>query len=367
MFKHIGEKKNLIRNFTPSWFASVMGTGILALTSLFYSEFIPWLKIVAEVLFYFNISLFCFLLIPWTLRWIFFRNEAVEDLIHPITSNFYPTIAVGLLVLSADTIVIGKNAQIGTILWVIAAITTIFFSVEILYIMFTGKHVNIEHISPAWFIPPVGLIVIPIPGSFLMPLYTGLFHDFIVFINIMSWGAGFFLYLAILSITMYRFILYEPLPNTLYPTVWINLGPIGAGTTALINIVKNCTLISEYQSLEIFGFFLWGFGIWWVIMALALMVRYLKKVKLPYAMSWWAYTFPLGAYVAATHSISTVFAFKLIDYIGFALYWLLVLFWSATFVMTLINSLNGKNFAPKPKSKTLVKKENDEVKNPSLL
>lgn len=357
MFEYIGEKKNFIRNFTPSWFASVMGTGILALTSLFYSEFIPWLNIVAEILFYFNIALFCFLLIPWTLRWIFFRKEAVADLIHPITSNFYPTIAVGLLVLSADTIVIGKETVIGTILWLIAAIATIYFSVEILYIMFTRKHVTIEHISPAWFIPPVGLIVIPIPGSLVMCLYSGLFHDLLVFINIMSWGAGFFLYLAILSITMYRFILHEPLPNTLYPTVWINLGPIGAGTTALINIVTHCTLISEYQALEIFGFFLWGFGIWWVIMALALMVRYIKKVKIPYAMSWWAYTFPLGAYVAATHSISTIFSFKLIDYIGFALYWLLVLFWTLTFILTLINTLNGKNFAPKPKVKKEVIEE----------
>ncbi|MCF2140573.1 MAG: tellurite-resistance/dicarboxylate transporter [Candidatus Lokiarchaeota archaeon] len=351
MFKYIGEKRNFIRNFTPSWFASVMGTGILALTTLFYAEFIPWFAYIAQFLFYFNVFLFCFLLIPWTLRLLFFPKEAKADLMHPITSNFYPTIAVGLLVLSADVIVIGKNIQIGTILWVIASIFTIFFSIEILYVMFVGKHVKVQHISPAWFIPPVGLIVIPIPGSLLLPHFSGLFLDLIVFINIMSWGAGFFLYLAILAITMYRFILHEPLPNVLYPTVWINLGPIGAGTTALINLANNCCLINTSDTLELFGFFLWGFGIWWIIMALALMMHYIKKVKIPYAMSWWAFTFPLGAYVSATHSISMVFSYSLIDYIGFALYWLLLAFWIITFLYTIINSFNGKIFAPVESSK----------------
>ena len=363
MFKYIGEKKNFIKNFTPSWFASVMGTGILALTTLFYSEFIPWFAYIAQGLFYFNIALFCFLLIPWTLRWILYSKEAKADLVHPITANFYPTIAIGLLVLSADTIVIGKNIRIGTVLWIISACATIFFSIQILYIMFAGKHVKIHHISPAWFIPPVGLIVIPIPGSLLINHYTGLFKDLIVFINMMSWGAGFFLYLSLLAITMYRFILYEPLPNVLYPTIWINLGPIGAGVTALINLVNNCGLITEGVILEVFGFFLWGFGIWWIIMALVLMVRYSKEVKIPYAMSWWAYTFPLGAYVSATHAISMVFDFSLIDYLGFAFYWLLVIFWVITFIFTLINTFNGKNFAPKPKQISPLEKEDEKVKD----
>ncbi|RLF27142.1 MAG: C4-dicarboxylate ABC transporter, partial [Thermoplasmata archaeon] len=86
-----------------------MGTGILAMTSLFYSRYIPFLKNLAYILFYFNIILFFVLLIPWILRWIFFRKEALNDLEHPVLSNFYATIAIGMLVLAADFIVIGKN------------------------------------------------------------------------------------------------------------------------------------------------------------------------------------------------------------------------------------------------------------------
>ncbi|MHA1871101.1 MAG: tellurite-resistance/dicarboxylate transporter [Promethearchaeota archaeon] len=353
MFKYLDDKKDIIKNFTPSWFASVMGTGILAILSYFYSQYLPLLEYVGVFLYYFNIALFCVLLIPWSMRWLLFPKEAKADLKHPITTNFYPTIAVGLLVLSADTIIIGKNTFIGTILWLIAALFTIYFSLLVPFVMFMITDVKKEHINPAWFIPPVGLIVVPIPGGFLLPLYSGLFKDLIVIINIACWGAGFFLYLSILAITMYRFFTHTPLPNVLYPTVWINLGPIGAGTTALINIVTNCEIIVEKQTLFSMAFFLWGFGLWWILMAFAMMWRYVRKIKLPYAMSWWAYTFPLGAYVSATHSISLKFNFLLVDYLGFGLYWLLVIFWSVTFIMTLRNSINGKNFVSKtnPKDK----------------
>jgi len=105
MLRDINCKCEIIKNFTPSWFALVMGTGILAMTSLFYSQYIPFLKNISFLLFYFNTVLFFILLIPWILRWIIFKKEALKDLEHPVISNFYATIAIGMLVLSANFLV----------------------------------------------------------------------------------------------------------------------------------------------------------------------------------------------------------------------------------------------------------------------
>lgn len=344
MLREIECKCQVVKNFAPSWFASVMGTGILAITSLFYAQYIPFLKNLAYVLFYFNILLFFILLVPWTLRWILFRKEALKDLEHPVLSNFYATIAIGMLVLAADFIVIGKNIAIGAIFWFVGTLATIFFGILTPYLMFRGEHVKLDHINPAWFIPPVGLIVIPIAGSLIIPHVSGVAQEIVIFLNYFGWGAGFFIYLALLAIAMYRFILHHPLPNTLAPTIWINLGPIGAGTVALVNLIKNSSFISVREPFFIFGFLFWGFGIWWTIMAFALTLHYIKRLKLPYAMSWWAFTFPLGAYVAASHTISSLFEIQLIDYIGFALYWLLVVFWLVTFVKTFIYAYRGTLF-----------------------
>jgi len=149
---------------------------------------------------------------------------------------------------------------------------------------------------------------------------------------------------SLLAICTYRFILHHPLPNTLAPTIWINLGPIGAGTLALINLTKNSSFIIAKVPFFVFGLIFWSFGIWWVLIAIIMTIYYIRKLKLPYAMSWWAFTFPLGAYVAASHSIAIIFNIKLIDYIGFGLYLLLFIFWLVTILNTALYTYHGSVF-----------------------
>jgi len=337
-------KSDVVRHFAPSWFASVMGTGVLAMTSLSYSQYIPFLRHVAFVLFYFNVVLFFVLLIPWILRWILFRKEALADLEHPVLSNFYATIAIAMLVLAANFMVIGQDMPIGTIFWFVGTILTILFAIVTPFIMFRGEHVKLEHINAAWFIPPVGLIVIPIAGNLVIGHYSGMLKELVIFLNYFGWGAGFFVYLALSAVCFYRFILHHPLPSVLAPTMWINLGPIGAGTLALISLIKNSPFITTPEPFFVFGLIFWGLGIWWILMAIVMTIHYIRNLKLPYALSWWAFTFPLGAYVAASHSVSTIFGMVLIDYIGFALYWLLFFFWSVTLLRTAVNTYRGTVF-----------------------
>lgn len=344
MLEDIKCKCEIVKNFSPAWFASVMGTGILAVTSLYYSQYLPILKNLSYILFYFNVVLFFVLLIPWTLRWIIFRKQALADLEHPINSNFYPTIAVGMLVLATDFIVIGKNLIVGEVFWWIGALLTIFFGVIVPYVMFLNEHITLDHINPAWFIPPVGLIVIPIAGSLLIPYYSGLLQEFVIIINYFGWGSGFFIYLALHAICMYRFILHYRLPSNLVPTVWINLGPIGAGTVSLINLIKNSAFVTIKDPFFAFGFLFWGIGIWWTLIAILMTLFYIIKPGLPFFMSWWAFTFPLGAFVASSHLVSTIFRMSLVDYIGFGLYWLLLILWTVTLVNATIKAYHGTLF-----------------------
>ncbi len=344
MFEELNCKCEIIKNFAPSWFAAVMGTGILAIVSKFYSVYIHALSDIAVGLMYFNIVLFVVMFVPWVFRWILYSKNAMADLKNPVISNFYPTISVGMLVLSADFLIIGKNFLWGEIFWFAGAILTIFFALLVPFIVFTSNEAKLEHVNPAWFIPPVGLIVIPIPGSLLLTHFSGFFKELLLVINYFGWGGGFFLYVALLAICFYRFALHHPLPNTLAPTIWINLGPIGAGTAALIGLVKVSDFVVAKDVFYTLGFIFWGFGIWWVIMAIVMILHYIKNISLPYAMSWWAFTFPLGAYVSASHAVSGVTGIKLINQIGFVLYILFVFVWVLTLVKTAIMTYKGTLF-----------------------
>jgi len=248
---------------------------------------------------------------------------------------------ISMVILAANFTLIGLDISISEIFWLLGSILVVIFSILTPFIMFKGEHVKLEHISPAWFIPPVALIIIPTIGSSYITHFSGLVWEFSIFLNYFGWGAGFFVYIALLAVCFSRFILHHPLPNVLAPTIWIGLGPIGAGTLALLNLIKNSSFVNVKEPFFVFGLIFWGFGIWWFLMAVVMTIHYIKRLKLPYAASWWAFIFPLGAYVAASHSVANIFGIELINYIGFTLYWLLFFLWFVTSIKTLSHILNS--------------------------
>ncbi|AEC52835.1 C4-dicarboxylate transporter, putative [Pyrococcus sp. NA2] len=326
-----------IRKFAPSWFASVMGTGALALVSLAYSTKLHPLRELAIILTYLNTLVFFLLLIPWTLRWVMYREEAIKDLKHPMLCHFYGTMGIAMLVLSADYLMILKNAEVAKVFWTIGTAVTILFSILIPYLMFIEKEIDVRNVTPAWFIPPVGLIVIPLAGAPLINGFSGIGKEIAYLINYFAWGSGFFLYLALFAIVMYRFIIHEPLPCGIAPAIWINLGPIGAGTSTLYALIRNSEFIKVKEPLLTFGLVFWGFGIWWLTMAILMTLYYIRRLNLPYSLAWWAFIFPLGAYVSATHNVGVTFGIEAIDPLGFLLYWVLLALWLITGVKTLIS------------------------------
>jgi len=339
----VNDPANPIRHFNPAWFAAVMGTGILATASMSYANYIPALRDVGRVLFYMNAVLFSLFLTPWFLRWLFYREDAVRDLNHPVTSNFYPTFPAAIVILASNFMMIGKMFTVGLWMWIIGSVITVFFAFLIPYITFKSDHTTIDHVSPALFIPPVALLVIPIVGSSIIGHFSGWANEWIVFACYFGLGAGFFIYLALLAVTMHRFIIHTPLPNVLAPTIWINLGPIGATIIGLYSLIPHAMNVTYQAPIYLFGFLLWGFGIWWVGMAILLTVHYIRRLKLPYATSWWAFTFPLGAYVAASHSVGQMFS-PLVDYIGLCLYFLLFGLWTVTLLNTVVHAAKGDLF-----------------------
>ncbi len=359
MWRKLEHKTDVIRNFPPAWFASVMGTGILAVTSKFFSGYIPFLQTVAGLLWLLNIALFFILLVPWGLRWVMFRKEALADLHHPVLAQFYPTVAIGCLVLAGDFLAIGVDYLPQAValswakwFWIIGAVFTFAFGVTIPLLMFLSSQVRITHLNPGWFIPPVGLIVIPIAGAKLIPLWPEAIRRLMLILNYAVWSSGFFLWLALSAVCFYRLICCEPLPSTLVVTTWINLGPIGAGTMALLSLIKASGPVLGIDGFagpfKLAALLLWGFGFWWLTVAILKTRHYIRYVGLPYAMSWWGFTFPLGAYVGATYMIAKTFQCPSIEYYGLGVYGLALFLWTVVFITTASRAYRGDLFIRQP-------------------
>lgn len=81
---------------------------------------------------------------------------------HPIKINFFPLIAKIFLVLSV--VYLERNMQISYYMWVTGVILQLLASIFIISSWITQTHFKIEHMTPGWFIPIVGAIIVPIAG-----------------------------------------------------------------------------------------------------------------------------------------------------------------------------------------------------------
>ena len=335
------------RGFAPGWFAAVMGTGVLAMTTQSLCARWPGLgglEWLAWGLHAFNLLLFGLLAIPWLARWLCFRDAAIMTLKHPVQASFYPTFSMAMLVIAAQFLVFGQHLELALLFWWPGALLTFVFSFAVLYTMFSGEHVGIEHVTPAKFIPAVGLVVIPVAGGPLLGLVTGPMRDGMLMVNLIGLGAGMLMYVGLLGLMLHRKYLSKPAFGALTPTVWIHLAPLGVIPVSLLNVVEHLPFSIPNGVPLLFGLLCWGFGVWWVIMATLLTLAARRRGLLPFAISWWGFTFPLGAFVTSSFRLGGISGIESVAIAGALAWGLLCFFWSAALVNTLRGVASGSVF-----------------------
>lgn len=353
-------KKGIVRDFSPAWFAAVMGTGGLANVTYMWGKFWNPAHALGIGLAWFNAFLFLVLLIPWIARW-FTRSESLKnDLRHPSMSNFFVTMPVAVMIIATNVDLMGMHFfgkpsafSITFFAWIVGIAGAIVFGVYSGYNMMRSDETPHQMINFSWLISPVASIAIPLVGNPLVSMIgtsNPAFAKTVLLINLSFWGIGFFLFLFIGGIVFTRLAQHSMPPAMMNPTFWITLGPIGVGAITLMGMAdsaKMLGLLSSTGTLYIGSAILWGFGIWSLGIALVISRHHIKKEgKIPFSLSWWAFIFPLDAYVMSSFKMGAYFGSGLVLWYAACLTGLLAVLWITTFVRTLAGSLSGKIFQP---------------------
>lgn len=348
-----------LSTFHPGWFAAVMGTGVIGVVANMNPGDQPALKNALQALavamvvlaYLFAVALG----IPYIGRLVRYPAAAWRDLAHPVVGPLFATFPAGLLVLAAATAAVGPRVlpadTVSTIVAVLAvpgSVLALAIAVTFGFVLFAAPSVEAEQASGAWFIPPVVTIVIPLALVPLVPVTTASMARFLLVASYATWGMGFFLFLLTGALLYARYV-YYPLPKApLAPAFWIGLGPIGVGGLTLLRMTQasevawhgaNVTVISQASMLAATA--LWGFGLWWLPMALVLLARYRRAGRLPYGVGWWAFTFPLGAYTTLTLALSRAWHLGAVEVLGATLALLLASFWLVVTTYTLVHMRTG--------------------------
>jgi tellurite resistance protein TehA-like permease len=167
-------------------------------------------------------------------------------------------------------------------------------------------------------------------------------------------GISLFATLFIVPQVWRRLVVYKTGAAASVPTVWIVLGPLGQSITAVNLLAGDAASVLPPpfgQAASAFGLFYgvptWGFAAMWMVLSAALTLRTARQ-KLPFALTWWSFTFPLGTVVTGTSALSARIHADLFTGASVVLYILLVAAWITVAIRTAQGSRRGYLFVPIP-------------------
>lgn len=335
-----------VRTMAPGWFAAVMGTAVTSLALTLFSKTFAWAALPAEIFHWAAVVMMTVLGAAAVLRLVFFPKAVLHTVSHPVEGAFYATFPIALLVMAAEWTVRAEPLSAVAWLWWPGVVGTFLSSFVILSLLFAGKSLTLDQVTPGHFIPAVGLVVIPVAGAGLAAPAEGLMREVYFGVNMVGFGAGVFMYVGLTALTMARHFLGAPIVGKMTPTLWVHLAPLAViplSMLALLHAVGDASLI-RYGTLVASAFM--GAALWWMVIAAVLTLKNLREGKLPFAISWWAFVFPVGALTVLALRLSAMMELALLPWVTAGLGALLAFFWTAAAVGTIRGLLTGSILNP---------------------
>jgi C4-dicarboxylate transporter/malic acid transport protein len=358
---HLQHPLEAIRQFTPNWFAATMGTGVLALALAQLPVAMPGLHAIAEGLWLFNILLFALFTAAYTARWVLFFDEARRIFGHSTVSMFFGTIPMGLATIINGFLVFGLPRwgngviHIAEMLWWLDVALSLACGVLIPYMMFTRQEHSIDQMTAVWLLPVVAAEVAAASGGLLAPHLADAHSQLVMLVtSYVLWAFSLPVAFSILTILLLRMALHKLPHENMAASSWLALGPIGTGALGMLLLGADAPAIFAANGLPgmgemaaglglVAGITLWGFGLWWMLMAVLITVRYLRA-GIPFNLGWWGFTFPLGVYSLATLKLGSTLNLTFFSVFGCVLVAMLAVMWLIVSKRTVQGAWRGELF-----------------------
>ena len=344
----------------PNWFASVMGTGIVANAGATLPVQLPGLRPLTQVVWVIAALLLVALCVVVGGHWLRHPTVARSHARNPQMAHFYGAAPMALLTVGSGALLVGGGligedaaVTVAWVLWTAGTAGGLFTAVSIPFLMFTQHNVEPDAAFGGWLMPVVPPMVSAASGALLIPhLAPGVARQTLLYGCYAMFGLSLIAGLIIVSMIWSRLALYGTSGTARVPTLWIVLGPLGQSITAAGLLGLNAgqavepAIAGPMNAFAIlFGVPVWGFAVLWIALATALTVRTLRN-GMPFALTWWSLTFPVGTFVTGTTQLAVHTGLPVFRIAAAVSYVALLGTWLLVTVRTARGSVHGNLLSP---------------------
>lgn len=348
-----------VRHLGPNWYATVMGTAVVATAGTALSPHVPGLRGASAGVWALSLVLLVTLLGARAVHWARHRDQARAHLLDPATAPFYGCLAMALLAVGGGTLTVGRDwiglraaVALDAVLFSAGTAVGLAAAVAVPYLMAVRHRVEPGQATPVWLLPLVAPMVSAAVGPPLAPhLPPGQARETLLLFCFAMFGLSLLATLVMLPLVFGRLITSGPLPLALTPTLFLVLGPLGQSTTAACVFADVAPGVVPAPDSRGFGVFavlygvpVTGFALLWFCLATAHVLR-ARRHGMRFSMTWWSFTFPVGTCVTGAEALGRHTG--LVAYAGPAvvLYAVLVAAWGTAVVGTARGLLRGELLA----------------------
>jgi C4-dicarboxylate transporter/malic acid transport protein len=339
----------------PNWFAAVMGTGIVAVATMLLPVRFAGREPLAVVAWVIAASLLVLLVAATAVHWLRYPQAARGHARDAAMAPFYGAPPMALLTVGAGALLAGRHliglhdaVVLDAGLWTAGTLTGLAAAVAIPYLMFTAHDLALSDTLGSWLMPIVPPMVSAATGAALIThLPAGQPRLDMLLACYAMFGLSLIASLAIITLLWARLAQHGPGPARTAPTLWIVLGPLGQSITAanLLGAQAPHILPAPYgpalRALSlVYGVPALGFALLWLMIAAAITLSTARR-GLPFSLTWWSFTFPVGTMVTGTAELALHTNSHALSGLSVALFALLLIASATALATTTRGALTG--------------------------
>lgn len=323
----------------PNWFASVMGTGILATSAVGLQWHTQAIDVFARIMWVLAAILLLVLITVTVRQWIQRPGTAHAHLNDPVLSHFYGAPAMALMTVGAGALLVGRDlvgtpaaVALSLTLWTAGTALGLWTAVAVPLRM---HHTYRGTAFGGWLMPVVPPMVSAAAGGVLVPYLPNSLRTSMLVACWTLFAIALAASLPLIALIVRRVLAGRLGPAATVPTLFIVVGPLGQSATASHTLAPHGTFTVAY-SIPILTL-----AAVWILVAATLTARTARE-GMPFALTWWSFTFPVGTVVTGVSGLADATDSAALEVVAVALFVFLLTAWIVVALRTLRGVRSGE-------------------------